>query len=142
MHIHNTFDTHVKIFRTKFTIKSVNIAWNIRTECKEYKQLSDYFWKFKVIYVDCNYCLQYTKLIKKELLYIWVFKEWERTYLVVDYFISKFPIVLEYWKKYLKNFILILRKGVKCYEYIDSRYKYNETSIQLKQKLFSKLKNK
>ena len=61
-----------------------------------------------------------------------MFKEQERTYFVVDYFISKFPIVLEYLKKYLKNFILILRNGVKCYEYIDSWDKYNETSIQLK----------
>ena len=41
-----------------------------------------------------------------------------------------------------KRFILSLRKGVMCYEYIDSWGKYNEISLPPTKNFFSKLKNK
>ena len=45
-------------------------------------------------------------------------------------------------KKDLEKFIILLRKGVICYTYIDSWEKYNETSLPANEKFFSLLKNR
>ena len=64
----------------------------------------------------------------------------KKSLFVADYFIMKCLTMFECRKKDIQKFILLLRNGVMCYECIDSWEKYNETSLPLKEKFFSKLK--
>ena len=48
---------------------------------------------------------------------------WKKASFIVDYFVSEFPAIFEYWKKDLEKFMLLIRKGVISYEYIDPWHK-------------------
>ena len=50
-----------------------------------------------------------------------------------------FPIAYKFCKGDLKKFVLLLRKGVYPYEYMDSWEKFNETSLPPKRAYYSKL---
>ena len=52
---------------------------------------------------------------------------------------KKFPIVHQFCKSDLNKFVLLLRKGVYHYEYIDSCEKFNETTLPPKESFYSKL---
>ena len=53
--------------------------------------------------------------------------------------ISKFSDLFNFCGRDLEKFALLLRKGVMCYEYIDSREKLKEKSSPPKEKIFSRL---
>ena len=65
---------------------------------------------------------------------------WKKASFIVDYFVSEFPAIFEYWKRDLEKFMLLIRKGVISYGYIDPWHKQNETSLTPKEKVFSKLR--
>ena len=50
----------------------------------------------------------------------------------VNDFIEKFPRMHKFWNGDLNKFVMLLRKGVYSYEYIDSSEKFNETSFPSK----------
>lgn len=54
-------------------------------------------------------------------------------------FKSNFPNTYHYCNKDLEKFILSLRKGKMCHEYIGSWEKINGKSLPLKEKTFSEL---
>ena len=53
--------------------------------------------------------------------------------------ISEFSDLFNFCGRDLEKFALLLRKGVMCYEYIDSRGKLKEKSSPPKEKFFSRL---
>ena len=56
-----------------------------------------------------------------------------------DRLIKKFPIVCQSCKGDLNKFVLLLKKGVYPYEYMDSWEKFNETSLPDKEAFYSNL---
>ena len=56
-----------------------------------------------------------------------------------DGLIKKFPIVYQFCKGDLNKFVLLLKKGVYPYEYLDSLGKFNETSLPDKKAFYRKL---
>ena len=52
---------------------------------------------------------------------------------------KKFPSVYQFCNGNLNNFVLLLRKGVYPYEYLDSWERFNETSLPPKKTFYSKL---
>ena len=52
---------------------------------------------------------------------------------------KKFPSVYQFCNGNLNNFVLLLRKGVYPYEYLDSWERFNETSLPPKKAFYSKL---
>ena len=57
----------------------------------------------------------------------------------VNELIEKFPNTYQFCNRDLNKFALLLRKGVYPYEYMDSREKFNETSLPDKKDFYSKL---
>ena len=57
----------------------------------------------------------------------------------VNDLIKKFPRIYKFCKDDLKKFVILLRKGVFPYEYMDSWEKFNETSLPDKKDFYSKL---
>ena len=53
--------------------------------------------------------------------------------------IQRFANVYEFWNGDLNKFILLLRKGVYSYEYMDSWERFNETSLPDKEAFYSNL---
>ena len=56
--------------------------------------------------------------------------------------IKKFPNTYRFCNKDVNKFVLLLRKGVYPYEYMDSWEKFNETSTLDKEAFYSKLNDK
>ena len=50
----------------------------------------------------------------------------------IDELIKKFPRTYKFCNGNLNKFVLLLRKGVYPYEYMDSWEKFNETTLPLK----------
>ena len=50
---------------------------------------------------------------------------------------EKFPSVYQFCDGDLNKFVLLLRKGVCPYEYMDSWERFNETSLPLKKSFYS-----
>ena len=57
----------------------------------------------------------------------------------VDDLIKKFPITYKFCDGNLNKFVLLLRKGVYPYEYMDSWERFNETSLPPKKAFDSEL---
>ena len=89
--------------------------------------------------VDCNSCLDYIK-IKNEKLLLKCFNC--NTYYKKKFnkdLIKKFKNAYSFCNNDLSKFILLLRKGVYPYEYMDSWEKFNETSLPSKKDFYSNL---
>ena len=89
--------------------------------------------------VDCNSCLDYIK-IKYEKLLLKCFncnncykKKFNKD------LIKKFKNAYSFCDNDLNKFVLLLRKGVYHYEYMDSWEKFNETSLPNKKDFYSNL---
>ena len=63
----------------------------------------------------------------------------KRCFKSINGLIKKFPIVYQFCKGDLNKFVLLLRKGVYPYEYMDSWEKFNETSLPDKESFYSEL---
>ena len=98
--------------------------------------------------VDCNYCLDYIKITakpsslerKNEKLLLKCFNC--KTYYKKKFnkdLIKKFKNTYSFCNNDLNKFILLLRKGVYPYEYMDSWEKFNETSLPSKEDFYSNL---
>ena len=57
----------------------------------------------------------------------------------IDDLIKKFPITYKFCNGNLNKFVLLLRKGVYPYEYMDSWERFNETLLPPKKAFYSKL---
>ena len=90
--------------------------------------------------VGCNSCLDYIRITKNEKLLLKCFncdscykKKFNK------YLIKKFQNTYSFCNNDLNKFILLLRKGVYPYEYIDSWERFNETSLPSKEDFYSNL---
>ena len=89
--------------------------------------------------VDCNSCLDYVKT-KNEKLLLKCFKC--NTYYKKKFnkdLIKKFKNTYSFYNNDLNKFILLLRKDVYPYEYMDSWERFNETSLPSKKDFYSNL---
>ena len=89
--------------------------------------------------VDCNSCLDYIK-IKNEKLLLKCFNcnNYCKKKFNQD-LIKKFKNTYSFCNNDLNKFVLLLRKGVYPYEYMDSWEKFNETSLPRKKDFYSDL---
>ena len=89
--------------------------------------------------LDCNSCLDYTKIENEKLLL--------KCFNCNNYYkkkfnkdlIKKFKNTYSFCNNDLNKFILLLRKGVYPYEYMDSWEKFNEKSLPSKEDFYSNL---
>ena len=89
--------------------------------------------------VDCNSCLDYIK-IKKEKLLLKCFNC--NTYYKKKFnkdLIKKFRNTYSFCDNNINKFVLLLRKGVCPYEYVDNCEKFDETSLPNKEDFYSNL---
>ena len=89
--------------------------------------------------VNCNSCLDYIK-IKNEKLLLKCFNC--NTYYKKKFnkdLIKKFKNTYSFCNNDLNKFILLLRKGVYPYEYVDNWERFNETSLPSKKDFYSNL---
>ena len=89
--------------------------------------------------LDCESCLDYIRT-KNEKLILKCFNC--KTYYEKDYnkeLIKIFASTYEFCNKNLTKFILLLRKGVYPYEYLDNWERFNETSLPDKESFYSNL---
>ena len=89
--------------------------------------------------LDCKSCLDYIKT-KNEKLILKCFNC--KTYYEKDFnkeLIKRFVSTYEFCKKNLNKFILLLRKDVDPYEYMDNWERFNETSLPNKESFYSNL---
>ena len=96
---------------------------------------------------NCKKCMERNK-IKSECRYI---KQKENkliykckkcndiSYKSVNGFIEKFRSICEFCNKDLNKFVLLIRKGVYPYEYMDSWENFNETELPDKESFYSEL---
>ena len=89
--------------------------------------------------VDCKSCLDYMKT-KDEKLILRCFsckKNYEKDF--NKELIKRFANTYSFCSKDLNKFILLLRKGVYPYEYMDIRERFDETSLPGKESFYSSL---
>ena len=87
--------------------------------------------------LDCKSCLDYIKT-KNEKLMVFNCK----SYYEKDFnkeLIKRFASMYEFCNKNLNKFVLLLRKGVHRYEYMDNWERFNETSLPNKESFYSNL---
>ena len=96
---------------------------------------------------DCKKCMERKKIISK-CDYIkfknnrleYRCKECnDKLYRSINDLIKKFPNTYQFINKDLNKFILLLRKGVYPYDYMDSWKRFNETSLPDKKSFYNKL---
>ena len=89
--------------------------------------------------VNCNYCLDYIK-IKNEKLILECYncKQCYRKKFNKE-LIKRFASTYSFCNNDLNKFILLLRKGVYPYEYMDNWERFNETSLPSKESFYSNL---
>ena len=96
---------------------------------------------------DCKKCMERNK-IKSECQYIKYNKNKlickckkcnDKLYKSVYDLTERFPNTYQFCNKDLNKFILLLRKGVYPYEYMDSWERFNETELPPKESFYSKL---
>ena len=63
-------------------------------------------------------------------------EEWKRP---INELIEKFPGIYQFCNGNLNKFVLLLRKGIYPYEYMDSWKKFDDTSLPDKKAFYSKL---
>ena len=90
---------------------------------------------------DCKSCLDYERSTKNEKLILkccncetYYRKKFHKE------LIKRFASTYEFCNKDLNKFILLLRKGVYPYEYMDNWEKFNEMSLPSKESFYSNLK--
>ena len=90
--------------------------------------------------LDCNSCLDYVRITKNEKLLLKCFncniyykKKFNKE------LIKKFKSTYSFCNSDLNKFILLIRKGVYPYEYMESWEKFNETSLPSKEDFYSNL---
>ena len=90
--------------------------------------------------LDCNSCLDYVRITKNEKFLLKCFncdiyykKKFNKD------LIKKFKNTYSFCNNDLNKFILLLRKGVYPYEYMDSSEKFNETLLPIKEDFYSHL---
>ena len=89
---------------------------------------------------DCKSCLDYMRSTKNEKLILKCFNC--ETYYRKKFnkeLIKRFASTYEFCNKDLNKFILLLRKGVYPYEYMDNWEKFNEMSLPSKESFYSNL---
>ena len=89
---------------------------------------------------DCNSCLDYVQTTKNEKLLLKCFncniyykKKFNKD------LTKKFKNTYSFSNNNLNKFILLLRKGIYPYEYMDSWERFNETSLPSKEDFYSNL---
>ena len=96
---------------------------------------------------DCKKCMEWKK-INSKCDYIkfknnrleYRCKECNgKSYRSINDLIKKFPNTYQFINKDLNKFILLLRKGVYPYDYMDSWKRFNETSLPDKKSFYNKL---
>ena len=89
---------------------------------------------------DCKSCLDYVRSTKNEKLIFKCFscKQYYRKKINKE-LIKRFASSYEFCNKDLNKFILLLRKGVYPYEYMDNWERFNETSLPNKEPFYSNL---
>ena len=90
--------------------------------------------------VDCESCLDYVRSTKNEKLILKCFncEQCYKKKFNKD-LTKRFASTYEFCNKDLNKFILLLRKGVYPYEYMDSWKRFNETSLPSKEDFYSNL---
>ena len=89
---------------------------------------------------DCKSCLDYVRNTKNEKLILKCFNC--ETYYRKKFnkeLIKRFASTYEFCNKDLNKFILLLRKDVYPYEYMDNWERFNETSLPNKESFYSNL---
>ena len=89
--------------------------------------------------LNCESCLAYIRT-KNEKLILKCFNC--KQYYEKDFnkeLIKRFVNTYEFFNKNLNKFILLLRKGVYLYEYMDNGVRFNETSLPNKESFYSNL---
>ena len=89
---------------------------------------------------DCKSCLDYVRSTKNEKLILKCFNC--ETYYRKRFnkeLIKRFASTYEFCNKNLNKFILLLRKGVYPYEYMDNWERFNEMSLASKESFYSNL---
>ena len=95
---------------------------------------------------DCNKCMERNK-IKSECQYIglkdnrlkYKCKKYNMSIKPINELIKKFSRTYNFRNGSLNKFVLLLRKGVYPYEYMDSWERFKETSLPPKQSFYSEL---
>ena len=89
--------------------------------------------------LDCESCLDYIRT-KNERLILKCFncKQYYEKYFNKE-LIKRFAYTYEFCNKNLNKFILLLRKGVYPYEYMDNWERFDETSLPNKESFYSNL---
>ena len=89
--------------------------------------------------VNCNSCLDYIKIKNEKLLLkCFNFNTYYKKKFNKD-LIKKFKNTYSFCNNDLNKFILLLRKGVYPYEYVDNWERFNETSLPSKKDFYSNL---
>ena len=90
--------------------------------------------------LDCNSCLDYVQITKNEKLLLKCFNcdsYYEKKF--NKDLIKKFKNTYSFCNSDLNEFILLLRKGVYPYEYMDNWERFNETLLPSKESFYSNL---
>ena len=90
--------------------------------------------------LDCNSCLDYVRIAKNEklLLKCFNFNNYYKKKFNKE-LIKKLKNTYSFCNNDLNKFILLLRKGVDPYEYMDTWERFNETSLPSKESFYSNL---
>ena len=89
--------------------------------------------------VDCESCLDYIKTKNEKLILKCFNCEQYYKKKFNKELIKRFASTFEFCNKDLNKFILLLRKGVYPYEYMDNWERFNETSLPNKESFYSNL---
>ena len=90
-------------------------------------------------FIDCKSCLDYMTTKDEQLIFrcFWCKRNYEKDF--NKELIQRFSNIYEFCNGDLNKDILLLRKGVYSYEYMDSWERFNETSLPDKQAFNSNL---
>ena len=89
--------------------------------------------------IDCKSCLDYMSVKDYQLIFrCFKCKKNYKKYFNKE-LIKKFANIYEFCNEDINKFILLLRKGVYPYEYMDSWERFNETSLADKEAFYSSL---
>ena len=88
--------------------------------------------------IDCKSCLDYMTTKDEQLRCFRCKKNYEEKFIKED-LIQRFAYTYEFCNGDLNKFILLLRKGVCPYEYMDSWQRFDETSLPDKEAFYSNL---
>ena len=89
--------------------------------------------------IDCKSCLDYVTTKDEQLIFRCLSRKnnYEKNF--NKDLIQRFANTYEFWNGDLNKFILLLRKGVYPYEYMESWQRFDETSLPDKEAFYSNL---